>query len=579
MQIVNELLGLSEEERGKRIDELVKQKHEIPYSKKDTLSRATIYRWIQLHKQDKTKGNALIRKKRSDKSSFRKLTPKQKKCIVRWRYENTKRTCKEIRNELIENEVIASDNAPSISVIARFLKSISMDRKSLAKESKTTKVRMAFEADYPNQIWQIDTKGQDLQIQSRNNPNILEDVVPIVLIDDFSRFIVYVKYVYKSQEVEQTVMEVVMRAIELYGVPEVLYTDRGGPYMGKALKKALNILGCRVNRTPPKDGASKGKCERVMPMYTEKLDLEIRTKPNYEKFTIDEIDEFAQALTAKYHQEKHESIQQTPYERYLMYQGNFRRFVSNDLLALVFLPRYRSKVSKDNLIRINSKKYLMPVIGYDRKFVEVRTHLTNQDIIYVWDDERFLGVAEVFSSHNDYLKRHQYITQEETREAVVIPDKEEVPKFQALDRKLQEYRKYQENKNLINEEIELLKKQRAAVKTEHTKLVPSSNPPEKVDSSNEDEFSPTKCIHLFSTLLRRVLTPHERFSVHRLHSQHGPFEEAFLRRIIGKLLGESCPTNNIELYLDEIRMESVKRSANHGDKQNDSSSNIRTNES
>ncbi len=569
MEIINELIHLSSQDRSRKIDEIIQKEFKIPYSKKKYISRATIYLWLKQHKEDTTNGWALVRKKRKDSDVFRKLTLLQKKCILRWRHENPRRTCQEIRDELMSNGVVSVEHTPSVSVIARYLKGLCMDRHSLAKKTPKSKIRTPFQADYPNQIWQIDTKGYDLQISSKGNAKTLEDVMPIVIVDDFSRYVVGVRYIYKKEEDESMVMMVLMEAIEKYGVPEVLYTDRGGPYMGKALKKALNILGCRVIPTSARDPAAKGKVEKLMPMYTEKLDLELKVKGQQERSDIQTVNEYAKGVTNHYHNTVHSATKQKPIERYLGHTGKFRRFVSIELLTLVFLPLHKSKVTKDNLIQLNKRKYIIPLIGYAGKFVDVRSLPLNLEIIYVWAGDEFLGVAEEFSIHNDYLKKHQYITHEVATSDVEIPMKDDVPEFQRLDRKLQDYRAYQENKEYINQEILRLQKQRADVKAELT-LSNSSNSKESLDVQPKEctkevsdevssEFTGDKCIHLFSTLFRRVLSAAERFAIHRIFLQYGPFEEKMVRSVIGRLLGESHPTSDLEGYLDALRIESTKK--------------------
>lgn len=579
MQIINDLLSLTSEERSRKIDELAQKEFEIPYSKKKYISRATIYSWIKQYKKDTITGKALLRKKRKDCEDSRSLTELQKKCILRWRHENPRRSCQEIRDELILNNVEINDSAPSISVIARYLKQLSMDRHSLSKNKVKSKIRTPFQADYPNQIWQIDTKGNDLKLHPEGSSESLVDVMPIVCIDDFSRYIVAVRYIYKNEENEDMVMAVLMDAIERYGVPSVLYTDRGGPYMGKALKKALNILGCRVTRTAPRDAAAKGKVEKVMPMYTEKLDLELRSKGQEETLTIQTVNEYAHALTHNYHNSIHSSTEENPKERYLSYTGKFRRFVSNELLTLIFLPLNKSKVTKDNMIKLNIRKYLMPVVGYARKFVDVRTHRLNPQIVYVWADDKFLGVAEEFQPHNDFLKKHQYISKDDISVNIEIPTKGEVPEFRKLDRKLYDYRAYQENKEYLNQEIIDLQKQRANITAELT-LKPflegqtlfETDPKKSISESEPEEqkeFTADKCIHLFSSLLKKVLTASERFSIHRVFIQYGPFDEKVVRSVIGRLLGESHPTNDLEGYLDSLRIEATKKEVNKNETHKD----------
>lgn len=154
MAVILNLLDLAPPERAKAIQELTEREFNIPYSRKKSLSRATIYQWLKEYRQARDPAEALMPKPRSDRGVFRKLTEPQKNALTRWRSTNPYRTAEELREELMVHAVTSEGPVPSPSTVARFLRSVSLDRKTLltarrlAKKSPV-KIRLAFEAPYP----------------------------------------------------------------------------------------------------------------------------------------------------------------------------------------------------------------------------------------------------------------------------------------------------------------------------------------------------------------------------------------------------------------------------------------------
>ena len=258
MNIVNRLKDLSANERGVMVDKIINEKHNIPFSKKDTLSRATIYRWLKEFNSGVDAGTVLMGKVRSDRDDFRILSEEQKDALMLWRYENPYRTLEDLRNELMTNDSTRFPYVPSTATIGRFLRSKGLSRSVLTKNEKPkAKIRLAFEAEYPQQIWMVDTKGPDVYVKDPSDPDNIVCAMPIMIIDDNSRFLVAAKYV--IVENEEAVMDLFFEAVLRFGVCEILYADRGGPYMGKRLKRAAAIIGCNIIHAARQDCEAKGK--------------------------------------------------------------------------------------------------------------------------------------------------------------------------------------------------------------------------------------------------------------------------------------------------------------------------------
>jgi putative transposase len=273
MSIILPLLHLDPEGRSRAIDELAGRELPIPYSNKKTLTRATIYRWLKGYRAVFDPGAALLQKPRRDRGKFRSLSEPQQSAILRWRYDNPYRTAEDLRQELLAHAATGQDTVPSEATIVRFLRSAGLDRRTMLLERKAKEtgrpvktVRLAFEAPYPQHIWQADTKGPRLMVQDPQNPEGLLEAKLIIFMDDHSRYVTGARY--GITEDEAHVMAIFCSAIATYGVPDILYVDLGSPYIGHSLLRSAALVGCRVLHPPRADASakvrSKNRCNHLM---------------------------------------------------------------------------------------------------------------------------------------------------------------------------------------------------------------------------------------------------------------------------------------------------------------------------
>jgi putative transposase len=554
MEIINGIIDLRPSERGSKIRELAKKKFDIPYSKKKSLGKATIYKWLKafIEANPIDKSLVLIPKMRSDRDVYRKLSESQKNALVRWRHDDIYRTCEELREELMEHESTSNNDViPSKTTIATFLKSLGLDRKTLVKQGhKDKKIRLSFQSPYPQRLWMADTKGENIKV-TRNGSECF--AMPVVYIDDTSRFLVSFRYIYKDQENEDVIMQCFKEAISMYGAPEILYVDRGSPYMGNALKKAALIVGCNVIHTKPRDAAAKGKVESIMKLFYQKLECELMTRNGI--LTLEELNEYANAIVKTvYHKKIHSETGKTPEESFFSFPQEYRRFVSEKLLSLIFMHIRKSTVTKTGLIKLNNLKYLVTDASVWEKVVYVRYDSFDKSRVNVFYDDKFIGEAFLYECENDYLKREQLNEVISPKKEICIPNKDSVPVYGYLERKLAEYRKELNNDTTINEEIRQLKEKKEQLKANLTPI--NSTVSNSQTTGVFDEYAFT---YLLAILLRKKFDANERLHIYTLWNHYGPFEESTVRKTIGTLLGQGHPTSDISTYLEEIKIASLTR--------------------
>jgi transposase InsO family protein len=487
-------------------------------------------------------------KTRRDRGVFRRLTESQKAALIRWRTENEYRTVVELQEELQAHET-TGPSVPSSATIARFLRSKGLDRQTLRRirgEKQPTKVRLAFEASYPQEIWQADTKGPDLYVQDPDHPGETAQAKLILFIDDYSRFCPAFAYVLR--ETEAAVMILFRQAVDRYGVPNVLYVDRGGPYMGDALRSAGALIGCRVIHTSPGDAAAKGKIEKKLRHIYEKLETELLRR---EPPTLAVANEYLSALLRQdYHHRVHSTTGQTPEERYLSFAPEYRRFVSSEALSLIFLPVERSHVTKTGLIRLFKKQYLVPNSRLYRQWVTVRYDPLDLSKVYVWFKDAFYGEAHLYCGGNDRLQQEELREQLGACKNYCLSELPDAPPYGYLERKLALYRMEAEKGLALNEELARIRAQKEHLRAELCPVVTVKNH----QTENTPELDADGFVYLLSVLLHRRLTARERLLIHTAWRAYGPFTEGLIRKTVGRLLGESHPATDLSGFLDALRI-------------------------
>lgn len=558
MSLILNLLDLDPKSRSQAINEIAKKRLEIPCSKKKSITRATIYHWLKEYRSSPDKGETLFQKRRSDRGSFRKLTEPQKMALKRWRKENPYRTAEDLRQDLLAHDSTNKDPVPCKNTIARYLRDVGLDRKTLTRQMEAGKpgkrqktVRLAFESAYPQQLWQGDTKGPGLMVVDPRNPGQLVAAKLIKFIDDYARFITGARYF--VSETEENVMAVFRSAIATYGVPDALYVDLGSPYTGRALETAARLVGCRIVHTPQGDAPAKGKAERSMRPFNEKLESELALLPG--PLTLDQANEFLGAFISRYyHQRVHSVTGERPVDRYAAFPPEYRRFVSEEILAIIFLPCTTSKVSKTCLIHLHKIQYLVPDPRLIGQKVEVRYNPLDRSKVFVFFKDEFRGEAYVYSSSTDFLGRQAELKKMEqllrTTPEIEIPPAGSVPYYSFLERTLAEYRLARESFADIDAELSHVRAQKEMIAATMTSHRPAGGTP----PATYTIFGPQEFTHLLSTLLRRPLTTEERLKVSVLWKHYGPLEDSLVKTTVGRLLGEGIPSSPISAYLDAIRV-------------------------
>jgi transposase InsO family protein len=115
---------------------------------------------------------------------------------------------------VLENEGLA---APSPSTVSEILKRNGV---TLGEHGGGAKAFIRFEREAPNELWQMDFKGQVATLRGRLHP--------LTVLDDHSRFCITLAAC--ADEQRDTVKAHLTTAFERYGLPAAIITDNGPPW-------------------------------------------------------------------------------------------------------------------------------------------------------------------------------------------------------------------------------------------------------------------------------------------------------------------------------------------------------------
>lgn len=186
------------------------------------ISRPTGYLWLKRYTEKKTI-NALVEQSRRPKASPQKTLRRLENRVIKLRKE-TGWGAKKIHALLTSNE----RRLVAVRTINRII-----DRNGLILPSQRKSLALKrFEREKPNQLWQMDFKGEFRTTRPF--------CFPLTLLDDHSRFLIGI-YSLKGTKTE-LVDNSLIHAFENYGIPEAILTDHGCPWWSTHSEHGLTRL-------------------------------------------------------------------------------------------------------------------------------------------------------------------------------------------------------------------------------------------------------------------------------------------------------------------------------------------------
>lgn len=230
----------------------IAQQENIGFSilcKRFGVSRKTGYKWLKRHKERGKEGL-------SDQSRKPNSSPLETPDEMVQKIKEVRKKHRWGARKI--HVVLKKDNPPSITTINNVL-----NREGLIKPEDSNKSRkyIRFEKERPNQLWQMDFKG-DFPIGS-------VQCYPLTILDDYSRYNICLKACINQKR--ETVQQILTDIFRQYGLPEQMNTDNGAPWGNcttnidfkyTRLSIWLMRLGIRVSYSRIRHPQTNGKEER-----------------------------------------------------------------------------------------------------------------------------------------------------------------------------------------------------------------------------------------------------------------------------------------------------------------------------
>jgi len=288
-------------------------------------------------------------KPRSDRGKPRRLSPQQ----LQWILEQV-RSFPGVSVKLLYRQWKQADpTLPALSAVYRWLEQNDLDaqgRRYLLRQNIPGPTK-AFEAPGVNDLWIVDfSPGPFLALHPKTIATHL-----CLIIDDHSRLIPYAAYGLAADT--QALLACLKEAIRRRGLPRKLYTDNGGPFINHHLRIVCANLSIRLLHSKVGRPWSRGKVERMFRTLQQDFEAGLRL-PGQAVGSLEELNgKLARWLQEVYHPRVHESIGESPQERFARALPLLRLLDPHLDLDRLCYTRLERVVRKDGTVRLDNDLY------------------------------------------------------------------------------------------------------------------------------------------------------------------------------------------------------------------------------
>lgn len=214
------------------------------------ISSATAYKW--LHRFQSSGVDGLANRSRRPHHSPSRSAIEMEEAIINLRGKHPAWGGRKLRDRLLALNHTAVPSPSTITAVLR--------RHQLLdpKESAKHRAFQRFERAAPNELWQMDFKGEFKLPHGR--------CYPLTILDDHSRFAIALEAC--ARNTRNITQAALIKVFRLYGLPEQITCDNGSPWgsRGRYYFTGLGVwllrLGIRVSHSRPHHPQTQGKDER-----------------------------------------------------------------------------------------------------------------------------------------------------------------------------------------------------------------------------------------------------------------------------------------------------------------------------
>jgi transposase InsO family protein len=362
------------------LKKLSEQQYLFPNGERKKPSLSTLKRKLKKYRQGGFE--TLARKKRSDTGKPRAVDQQIIDKAIEIKRDQPKRSHHTINLFLKDYHNIQIPR----SSLYRHLKENGATRLKLGVVNK--KIRCRWSRDHPNDLWVGDfSNGPYVLVDGEVHPTYIS-----LFIDCHSRYVVQGRY-YLSQSLD-ILIDSVLQAWAIHGVPKDLYLDNAKVYHANALKAACYALHIKLIHRAVGDPSPGGLVERIFGTSQQQFESEVRAG---DILTLDKLNKaFSAWLNVVYHETVHSETKETPSK---LYQKRTVHTIDMDYAIKFFMKTQPRTVHKDfSDVTIDKRFYRVdPKLRGDKVLVRYDPFSIMDKVFIYRENEQFLATGTLYN--------------------------------------------------------------------------------------------------------------------------------------------------------------------------------------
>jgi putative transposase len=368
--------GLSEVEKRAYRRSILNRAHEHPTRGSITLSARSLRRWVRVCRIQGS--NGLLPKPRKDRGP-RVLKPEHLKHVAALLRENPRRNTEFLLEDLVLQFPELKGQVGK-STLNRHLQILGVSRRVETEGSIPGPPYKTFEAGEPNALWHSDCHHGPPAI------GVNGKVVPTRIfawIDDFSRVCCHCE-AYPDESLP-SLEDCLKKAMQKFGIPTRVYTDRGSVYSGIQFALICSDLEIHPIPSAPYSPWTHGKIERLWGVQEDQLWSEIALLP---PVPLAQLNRYLRAwVDTEHHNRIHSSTGVLPLKRWRDNKPLMIRYPTPEQIQRLFWLWARRKVTTTGIVHLCRNDYYVDPVLAGRKVI-VRYDPMELTKIQAWSTER-----------------------------------------------------------------------------------------------------------------------------------------------------------------------------------------------
>ena len=331
------------------------------------VSLRSIRRWYDAARRDHQPTQALTRAVRKDAGTSTRIDAAIARHLEQsWQDHRRWRYLLHYDNLLASLSPEHKKSAPSYSTVRRYMRQRGMIPRRMPADYHHTpaalrtqlrfdqrEVKM-YEHTHTHALWHTDAHHGSIPL-SRDGE--LRRPVVIAVIDDHSRYILHAQWHWREDAA--SVAQTLMQAFAKRGLPRMLMSDNGAPFVASEIVHGLHRLSIQHATTMCYAPCQNGKIETFWSLLEGRL---LAMLDHQHQLDLYRLNELTQAwVEHDYHRREHAGIHTTPLERYQAAPHVGRSAPTGAELAQIFTRReLRQQRRSDGTITLGGKRFDIP---------------------------------------------------------------------------------------------------------------------------------------------------------------------------------------------------------------------------